>query len=143
MILRRLLTTVVAATSIATAAAIALVALAGAIFALLLPHVGAAYAAAIVAAVFALLVGLAGLLAMRGSGGFNLSGGGRVDEREAMGLAERLMELARERPVAAVGVALALGIVLMRSPNALGAIARAFFDSFGGLSGFGGRPEER
>jgi hypothetical protein len=43
------------------------------------------------------------------------------------------MEMARERPIAAVGVALALGLVLMRSPRSLGAIARAFFESLGGV----------
>jgi amino acid transporter len=137
VILQRVLLAIVAATAMATAAVIALVAVAFAIFALLQPHVGPALAAAIVAGIFALLIAALGFLAAGGAGaGFGRAS--RVDEREAMGLADRLMDIARERPIAAVGVALALGIVLMRSPNALGAVARAFFDTFSG-----GRPEER
>ena len=86
---------------------------------------------AIVAAVFAASIGRAGFFAARGTGW--RGGGGRADEREAMGLADRLMDLARDRPLVAVGVALALGLMLMRSPKSLGAIARAFFDSLTGV----------
>ena len=122
---------IVAGAAMAAAAVIATIALAFAIFAFSRPMVGTANAAAIVAAAFAALIGLAGpgrpgrRLARRRAAG--------VDEGEAMGLADRLMDLARDKPVVAVGVALALGLVLMRNPKSLGAIARAFFDSLAGV----------
>ena len=46
-------------------------------------------------------------------------------------LLDRVIELARDKPIAAVGVALAMGVVLMRSPKSLAAVARAFFDAAG------------
>jgi len=128
---------IAAAAAVAAAAVISMVALSFAIFGILRPQIGPANASAAVAAVFALMIGLAGLMAALRSGG-----GGRrrerMNEREAMGLADRLMELARDKPMAAVGVALALGLILMRSPMALGAIAKAFFETLGG----GGRVDE-
>lgn len=127
---------IAAAAAIAGAAVITMVALSFAIYGLLLPQIGPANASAVVAAVFALMIGFAGLMAARGAGGGRR--GERINEREAMGLADRLLELARDKPMAAVGVALALGLILMRSPQALGAIARAFFESLSG-----GRADER
>jgi hypothetical protein len=115
----------------AAAAVIATVAFAFAIYAFVLPHAGPANAAAAVAGVYAALIGAAGLLAARGAGGFRF-GRQKVDETEAVNLAERLIVLAKEKPLIAVGVALAAGFLLMRSPKAMGAIARAFFDSIGG-----------
>jgi hypothetical protein len=130
VILQRLLLAIAAGAAIAAAAAISMVALSLAVFGLLRPHIGPAYASAAVAAMFAVLIGLAGLLAASGAGRRR----GRMNEREAMGLAGRLMELARDKPIAAVAVALAMGVVLVRSPKSLGAIARAFFESLSGVS---------
>lgn len=133
MILQRVLMTVAAAAAIAAAVAIALIALAFAIFAFLRPYVGPANASAIVAAAFAVIVGLIGFLAaQRAGGGFGQAA--QASDGDAMSLAERLMDLARERPVIAVGVALALGVVLMRSPRSLAAVARAFFETLSGRS---------
>jgi len=131
VIFQRVLMAIVAGAAMAAAAVIATVALAFAIYAFVLPHAGPANAAAAVAAVYAALIGLAGVLAARGAGGFNF-GRQKVDETEAVGLAERLIVLAKEKPLVAVGVALAAGFLLMRSPKAMGAIARAFFESMGG-----------
>jgi hypothetical protein len=117
--------------AVAAAAAIAVVAVAFAVFAACRPYVGEAYAWAIVAAAFALTIGLAGMIAAQGARGRSRRRG-RYDEEDALGLAERLIDLARDRPVSAVGVALALGIVLIRSPKSLAAIAKAFFETFMG-----------
>jgi hypothetical protein len=133
VILQRVLMAVVAGAAMAAAAVIATVALAFAIYAFVLPHAGPANAAAAVAAVYAGLIGLAGLLAARGAGGYGF-GRHRVDEADAMNMAERLITLAKEKPLVAVGLALAAGFILMRSPRAMGAIARAFFDSMGGTT---------
>ena len=133
MILQRVLMAIAAAAALAAAAAIAMVALAFAIFGMLKPEIGPANASAAVAAMFALLIGLAGLMSARGVG-FRRRRRRHKGEADAdtLGLVDRLMELARDRPIAAVGVAVALGIFLMRSPSALSAIARAFFETFAG-----------
>lgn len=133
MILQRVLMAVAAVAALAAAAVIAMVALAFAIFGMLKPEIGPANASAAVAATFAALIGLAGFMSARGASG---RGGQRrrkgEPEGDAASLIDRLMDLARDRPIAAVGVAVALGIFLMRSPTALAAIARAFFDTFTG-----------
>lgn len=137
MILQRVLMAVAAAAAIAAAVVIAMIALAAAIFGFLQPYVGPANAAAIVAAAFALMVGVSGLVAAQRAGGGGVVHG-RADDGEAAGLVERLIEVARDRPMVTVGVALALGVVLIRSPRSLGAIARAFFETISG-----GRPDMR
>lgn len=124
--------TVAAAAAIGAAAAIATIAAAFAIFAFLRPYAGPAGASAIVAGVFAVGVGAGGAMAAHGAGmGFGRAR--RESEREAMSMVDQLMGLAREKPIAAVGMALALGVILMRSPRSLGAIARAFFDAVTGV----------
>lgn len=131
MILQRLMMAAAAIAAIAAAAAIAVVALALAVFAAFRPYVGEAYAWAIVAAGFALAIGLAGLIVAQGARG-RTRRRGRREEADALGLAEQLLDLARDRPVSAVGVAVALGVVLMRSPKSLSAIAKAFFETVTG-----------
>jgi hypothetical protein len=131
VILRRILLAVVGVVAAAAAAAIALVALSFALYALVRPYVGPAGAAAIVAGAYALIVGLAALiagLAFRGAPRRSR----RASEREAFGVLDRITDLARDKPIAAAGVALALGIVLMRSPRSLAAVAGAFVDSLTG-----------
>lgn len=131
---------VAAVAAIAAAAVIAMVALAFAIFGFLKPEIGAANASAAVAAVFASLIGLGGLLSARGAGMRSRPRRkGEPTDTDAAGLIDRLMDLARDRPVAAIGVAVALGIFLMRSPSALAAIAQAFFQTFA----TGARPDGR
>jgi hypothetical protein len=134
VILQRVLMAVAAVAALAAAAVIAMVALAFAIFGFLKPEIGAADASAAVAAVFAALIGLGGLLSAQGVGmrSRRRARKGEPTDGDAAGLIDRLMDLARDRPVAAIGVAVALGIFLMRSPSALAAIARAFFETFTG-----------
>ncbi len=125
---------VAAVAALAAAAVIAMVALAFAIFGFLKPEIGAAEASAAVTGVFAALIGLGGLLSARGVGmpSRRRVRKGEATDTDTAGLIDRLMDLARDRPVAAIGVAVALGIFLMRSPSALAAIAQAFFQTFTG-----------
>ncbi len=129
MIFRRLLLAAAALAATAAAAAIAMVALSYALFALARTYMGSAGAAAVVALVYALVVAVCALIA-----GGKVTGrpSHRASERDAVGIVQRLSELARERPVAAAGVALALGVVLLRSPKSMAAVAGAAFDSFTG-----------
>jgi hypothetical protein len=41
-------------------------------------------------------------------------------------VAEDLMELVRDKPMASMGVALAAGVMAMRNPRVIGEVARAF-----------------
>jgi hypothetical protein len=120
LIFQRLLLAFTAIVAIATAAAIALVAASFAIFALARPYVGDAGASGVVCGVYALLVLIGGIAAIPRKRR-------RVRSEGPTGVAEDLMELVRDKPMASAGVALAAGIMAMRNPRVIGEIARAFF----------------
>lgn len=122
MIFQRLLMAFVAIAAIATSAAVTVVAASYALFALMQPSLGNAGASAVVMAVFALIVLLGGLLAIPRRKH-------RVRHEGAAGVAEDLMELVRDNPMAAAGVAVAAGIMAMRNPRVITEVARAFFQS--------------
>jgi hypothetical protein len=124
VIFRRLLMAFVAIAAIATSASVVVVALAFALYALVRPMLGDAGASAVVAGAFALIVGIGGLAAMpRGRRRR------KADPSSPAGVAEDLMELVRDKPIASAGVALAAGIMAMRNPRVIGEIARAFFQN--------------
>ncbi|HEX4197303.1 MAG TPA: hypothetical protein VHZ26_07665 [Caulobacteraceae bacterium] len=123
MIFRRLLMAFVAIAAIATSASVVIVALAFALYALVEPYVGRAGASAVVAGSFAVIAAIIGLVSMpRGRRR-------RRGEATANDVAEDLMELVRDKPIASAGVALAAGIMAMRNPRVIGEIARAFFQN--------------
>jgi hypothetical protein len=116
---------VAAAAAIGAAAASCVVAAAFAVYALLRPEIGPAGASAAVAAAFAALAVIIALVAVSGSRG----GAKAVGERDPIALAERLLEMVRERPWAAGVGAVVLCLIALRSPAVMEAVARAFFDS--------------
>lgn len=124
--------------AVAAAAVITVIAVALALFAAFRPLVGEAYSWAIVAAIFALVIALAGLIAAQGLRGSRPRRRGRRDEDEAQTITERLLDIASDRPLASLGAALAaaiaMGVTLTRSPKSTGAIAKAFFETFLGRS---------
>ncbi|MDB5456840.1 MAG: hypothetical protein JWP92_2425 [Caulobacter sp.] len=126
MIFEKTLMTLAAAAAIAAAAAVGVVAAAFALYAVVIPHVGAAGAAAIVAAVAAVIVAIAGLLAARK---VEARGQGQQAPHDAIGIAERVFELAKERPILSIGAALAAGVFALRNPILLAAVAKAFLDT--------------
>ena len=76
-----------------------------------------------VAAVFALIAAIIGFAAMpRGRRR-------RRGEATSADVAEDLMELVRDKPIASAGVALGAAIMAMRNPRVIGEIARAFFQN--------------
>lgn len=119
MIFRKLLMAFVAIAFLATSASVVAVALAFALYALVRPYVGDAGASAVVAGAFALILAIGGLAAMP-------RGKKRPGTGTPQGVAEDLMELVRDKPIASAGVALAAGIMAMRNPRVIGEIARAF-----------------
>lgn len=123
--------------AMAVAAAVGVIALAFALYALLLPLTGPAGAAACVAALSATTVGLAGALAARGADRTS-----QAIEPESFNLAERLMDLVRDKPLASAGVALAAGLMVMRNPQVIGVVLRTLLEAWPNLD-FGARPKGR
>ncbi len=123
--LDRFLMAVAAAAAIATAAAVSVVALAFCVYALLVTPLGAAGAAGAECALFAVLVALGGLIAM-----------GRAKKRskqgpagDAISLADRLMDLVRDKPMASAGIAVAAGLMALRNPAVIAVIVRTILDA--------------
>lgn len=121
--IRRLFLLAAALAATSAAAAVSVFAAALALFAFVRPWTGEAGAAAVVMGVFALVVALGGLLAAQAAKPK------RPDPRlESASLMQRLTELAKARPMAAAGVAIAAAAMAARNPAVVGAVARAFFD---------------
>jgi membrane associated rhomboid family serine protease len=123
LIFKRLLMAFVAISAIATAVSVVVVALAFALFALVQPMLGDAGASAVVAGAFAVIAAIVGFAAVP------RRHRRRPGTGSPAGVAEDLMDLVRDKPVASAGVALAAAIMAMRNPRVIGEIARAFFQS--------------
>lgn len=122
-LLRRVGLGLAAASIAATSAAVIVVALAFALFALVRPALGPAGAAAVVAGAAAVLLVLAALsLAMVGRG--------KPPRIVPHGKdpAARLMNFIREKPVTAIAGALGVGFMAIRNPRYLGAAVRSFLE---------------
>jgi hypothetical protein len=122
--LRRLLLGLVAAAALAASAAILVVALAFALYALVQPDLGPAGAAATVAGSAALLMGLLGL---------TIALIARVKRPNPKphsmgGVVEQIFELLREKPVMAISAAIGAGFLAIRNPTYLGSAIRAFLE---------------
>jgi protein-S-isoprenylcysteine O-methyltransferase Ste14 len=118
------LTAIAAAAALAAAAVVGVVAAAFALFAGFSLLVGQAWAAAIVAAAAALFV-LIAILAVR-SGGAPRRRHRRDDEAPDASLVQKVVELAKEHPLIAVGAAVGAGIYAIRNPQLVAAVVTAF-----------------
>lgn len=87
-----------------------------AVYALAEAYLGPAGGAAVVAGVFALLALVVAVEATRKA----------IPKSADAGLADRVIGLAKDRPLIAVAVAAAIGVVLFRNPAVVGAIVSAF-----------------
>ena len=125
--LQRALMAIVAAAALATAAAVMVVALAFAAYALMVTPLGAAGAAGGVAAICAVLLALVGLIAVSSAG--RKPAGRRGSENEAVSLAERLMDLVRDKPMASAGIAVAAGLMALRNPAVIAVIVRTILEA--------------
>ena len=124
MIFRRILLALIAAAIFATAAAVDVVGLAFALYALVEPRWGRAGAAATVALAAAALVTVAGLMT---------AWAGRRKPSKApatlgAGLVDRVFAFFRQKPVVAASAAIGAGIMAVRNPKYLGAVLRAFVE---------------
>lgn len=117
---RRILNLAIALAAAASAAAVCVVAAAFAVYALARPWVGPAGAAAVTAAAFALVALAVAALAARRA---------EPDAAEEAPLVERLIQMAKDRPLIALGAAAAILTVIIRNPAILSTLVSAFVAS--------------
>jgi hypothetical protein len=115
---------VAAAAAIAAAAAVSAVAAAFALFAAMAPLVGAPWSAAIVSGAFAALVLVAGLIARSRAGGRER----RHEAAPDASLVQKVVEMAKDHPLMATGVALGAGVYALRNPKLVAAVVAAFME---------------
>jgi ABC-type transport system involved in multi-copper enzyme maturation permease subunit len=102
-----------------TAAFVATIAAAAALFMALVPSVGPALSALIVAlALVLLLTVFIIVIAMRG----------RAEPEEDVGLLEHLYQFAKDRPFLAAGAAMAATMLMIRNPTLVATLAAAFIN---------------
>jgi len=129
VILEKTLTTLAAAAAIVAAVAVSVVAGAFALYAVLLPTVGAAGAAALVAAAFAVVAVVGALIMMRkAEGGRSGDAAKAPPASDPFQLAERALEMVKERPVLTAAAAIAAGVIAFRNPALVTIVAKAFMD---------------
>ncbi len=131
MIIRKVLRTTAAAALIGAAVLVSVVSAGFAVYAVLKPLVGVPGAAAIVSAIFSVIALIAGLvLADRAE-----DGGGRHHHHNApasdASFIERVIELAKDKPILSSAAALGAGLFFMRNPVLFAALAKAFMDTRG------------
>jgi len=122
VIARRLFLLLAAATALAACAGVCVIALALALGAWVEPMVGAAGAAAIVAAAAALILALGALILALGARARRR----RLSPPGSSGLVERALALMRDKPVVAIVAAVGAGLLAIRNPRYLGAALRSF-----------------
>jgi len=115
-----------AAAAIAAAAVVSVVAVAFALYAGLAPWVGAAWAAAIVAAVMALVIVCLALMVRSRVPGHRPRHA-PADEPDAS-MVQKIVGMARERPLLAAGLALGAGVFALRNPKLIAVVMAAFME---------------
>jgi hypothetical protein len=115
---KRILNLVIAAAAIAAAVVVCVVAAAFALYAFARDYVGPAWAAAVVAGVVALFAVVVAASASR-------KARPAPQKPEEAGMAARLIDLARERPIVAAGAAVAGALLLSRNPKIVTTILSA------------------
>ena len=131
--IRRVLRLAAAIAAVAAAAAVVVVAASNALYALALNWLTTAGAAAVVAGGFALVAVVVAWIAARPVTPPKKQAG--APENEAT-MADRLIVMAKERPIIALGAAAAATFVLVRNPAVITAIVSAF------MAGNASKPEK-
>ena len=99
------------------AAGALVVALCFALYAFAKTYVGAAGASAVVAAVLAVLLGVGLIVAARGASNAKAKAAVHKAEPEPANMVASIMDMARDRPLAAAAAALAAGVLSLRNPT--------------------------
>lgn len=124
MIFKRLIAALVAASAFAAGAAVAVVALAFALYALVQPFVGRAGAAAIVALTAAVIMVLGGLVIGKAARPKPAPAAAQTPA----GLLERALAFVRDKPILSASAAVGAGLLAVRNPKYLGEVLRSFLE---------------
>lgn len=120
--IRRGLKLAMAFAAVAAAAAVVIVAASFALYALVKPRLGEAGAAAVVAGAFALIAVIIAWAATRRAA----PRPSRRHAAEDLSVVDRLLVMAKERPLIALGATAAAVTVLLRNPAVITAVVSAF-----------------
>ncbi len=126
MILRRLILLSAILSALIVSLGVMVVAAIYALYALLVPQVGAANAAALMFGAVALLLGAASLGLWIVSRGPRRKPSPAPVKTRTESVIDRLAEIVRERPVVVIVAAVGAGILAVRNPRYLGLALRAF-----------------
>lgn len=135
--LGRVLMIAAAMAAMAASAAAAVVALAFALYALLRGPLGPAGAAACVAAAAALTVGLAGLIVA-----LTVRSSTRQAQRKTAALSRQLLDMVKEKPFAAGGVAVGAVLMALRNPQVIATVLRTVMEAWQGAAAKGDRKKK-
>jgi hypothetical protein len=119
LILKTVLRTAAAVAAVSAAVAASVAAAGFALYALHEPYLGRPGSAAIVALILALVAAVAALILTRGPKRRH------GDEGPEPGMAERLIDIARTKPILSAAAAIAAGLIAWRNPALVGIVATA------------------
>lgn len=128
MIIRKVIRTTAAAALIGAAVLVSVVSAGFAVYAVLAPIVGVPGAAAIVAAVFALVALVAGLIMATRAEDEHRRHHHHAPPPDASFI-ERIIDLAKDKPILSTAAALGAGVFFMRNPVLFAALAKAFMET--------------
>jgi hypothetical protein len=133
----RALAGVIALAFLCAAVTVAVIAAALALFWALVPTLGEAGAAAIVAGLFALIVAIVVVVVVltTGRSHHHHHGGHHEEPHAEFDIIGKVFEMAREKPLWAAGAAVAAGLLAIRNPALVATIVAAFMDKPGSKSG--------
>ena len=123
-LLRKVIIALVGAAMLAASAGVLVVALAMALFALLRPYLGSAGAAAAVVLAAALLMGIVGV----GMERWILKPGHKRRPEDEQDLLQRLIGMAQDKPLIAVGALIGAIFLAIRNPALTAVVVKAFLD---------------
>ena len=127
MIVGRTIAAVTAAVALATATMLCVLAASLALFWVLEPLVGRAGAAALLAGLLALIVAIAVLIAVSRPS-HHPHKHARLDDHTDFSFVDRIIDMAKDRPLLSLGAALAAGLIAVRNPALVAPIMAAFMD---------------
>jgi hypothetical protein len=127
LIIGRTIAAVTAAVALATATMLCVLAASLALFWFLEPLVGRAGAAALLAGGLALIVAIAVLIAVSRSG-HHSHHHAREEAHTDFSFVDRIIDMAKDRPLLSLGAALAAGLIAVRNPALVATVMAAFME---------------
>jgi hypothetical protein len=123
-ILRKIIIAVIGAAMLAASAAVMVVAAAMAVYGVLRPYLGGPGAAAVIVLVAGLLMLVVGLILER----WILRPGNKPKPQDDQDLLRRLMGMAQDKPLVAVGALIGAIFLAIRNPALTAVVVKAFLD---------------